>query len=97
MSPKSVAVVGATNRAQSVGKAVFTNILHGGYQGVLYPVNPKAHSVSSVKTYPSISDIPDDVDMAVIIVPAPMVCDVMEQTGQKGVKGAVVITAGFKE
>jgi len=97
MSPKSVAVIGATNRAQSVGKAVFTNILHGGYQGVLYPVNPKAHSVSSVKNYHSISDIPDDVDMAVIIVPAPMVCDVMEQTGQKGVKGAVVITAGFKE
>jgi acetyl coenzyme A synthetase (ADP forming)-like protein len=97
MSPSSIAVVGATNRQGSVGRAVFTNILLGGYQGVLYPVNPKARSVLSVKTHPKLTDIPDDVDLAVIIVPAPIVASVLEEAGNKQVKGAIVITAGFKE
>jgi len=97
MSPGSIAVVGATNRPGSVGRAVFSNILLGGYQGVLYPVNPKAQSVLSVKTYPKLTDIPDDVDLAVIIVPAPIVPSVLEEAGKKQVKGAIVITAGFKE
>ena len=97
ISPKSIAVVGATNRAGSVGLAVFQNILRGGFQGVLYPVNPKARSVQSVRAYPSLSDINDDIDMAVIIVPAPAASDVIIEAGKKGVKGAVVITAGFKE
>ena len=65
MTPNSIAVVGATNRPGSVGLAVFRNILSGGFQGVLYPVNPKAKSVQSVKAYPSLTDIPDEVDMAV--------------------------------
>lgn len=97
MSPRSIAVVGATNRQGSVGRAVFSNILSGGYQGVLYPVNPKARSVLSVRAYPSLMDIPDNVDLAVIIVPAQAVVGVVEEAAQKGVKGLVVITAGFKE
>ncbi|MBN1655462.1 MAG: acetate--CoA ligase family protein [Deltaproteobacteria bacterium] len=97
MSPKSVAVVGATNRPGSVGHAVFNNILTGGYTGVLYPVNPSQRSVNSVKAYPSLGEIPDDVDMAVIIVPAPLVKKVMEEAADKKVGGVVVITAGFKE
>ena len=97
ISPKSIAVVGATNRPGSVGLAVFQNILRGGFQGVLYPVNPKSRFVQSVRTYPSLSDINDDVDMAVIIVPATNVKDVIIEAGKKGVKGVVVITAGFKE
>ena len=59
MNPRSIAVVGATNRTGSVGLAVFRNILRAGFQGVLYPVNPKARSVQSVRAYPTISDIPD--------------------------------------
>ncbi|UCC23382.1 MAG: acetate--CoA ligase family protein [Planctomycetota bacterium] len=97
MKPRSVAVVGATNRPGSVGLAVFRNILDAGFRGVLYPVNLKAASVQSVKAYRSLGDIPDEVDLAVIIVPAEAVCDVMEEAGEKGVKGAIVITAGFKE
>jgi acetyltransferase len=97
MSPKSIAVVGATNRPDSVGLAVFQNIIHAGFQGVLYPVNPRAKSVQSVRTYPSLADIPDEVDLAVIIVPAELVSTIMEEAGHKQVKGAIVITAGFKE
>jgi len=97
MNPRSIAVVGATNRAGSVGLAVFRNILSAGFEGVLYPVNPKAKSVQSVKAYPKLVDIPDEVDLAVIIVPAEIVCSVLEEAGQKQVKGAIVISAGFKE
>jgi acetyl coenzyme A synthetase (ADP forming)-like protein len=97
ISPKSIAVVGATNRAGSVGLAVFHNILSAGFQGVLYPVNPRARFVQSVKAYPTLQDIPDEVDLAVVIVPAGVVSEVVEQAGVKGVKGAIVISAGFKE
>ncbi len=97
MNPKSIAVVGATNRPGSVGLAVFRNILRAGFEGVLYPVNLKAKSVQSVKAYPRLADIPDEVDLAVIIVPAEVVCSVLEEAGQKQVKGAIVISAGFKE
>ncbi|MBF0531187.1 MAG: CoA-binding protein, partial [Deltaproteobacteria bacterium] len=97
MAPKSIAVVGASNRTGSVGLAVFRNILDAGYTGVLYPVNPKARSIRSVKSYPTLLDIPDEVDVAVIIVPSEMVGDVVEQAAKKGVKGVIVITAGFKE
>lgn len=97
MNPRSIAVVGATDRPGSVGLAVFRNILDAGFQGLLYPVNPKAKSVQNVKAYPKLSDIPDEVDVAVIIVPAEIVCSVLEEAGQKQVKGAIVISAGFKE
>jgi len=96
MNPSSIAVVGATNRPGSVGLAVFRNILSAGFQGILYPVNPKAKSVQSVKTYPRLADIPDEVDLAVIIVPAEIVSTILEEAGQKQVKGAIVISAGFK-
>ncbi|MDH4240948.1 MAG: acetate--CoA ligase family protein, partial [Phycisphaerae bacterium] len=97
MNPGSIAVVGATNRAGSVGLAVFRNILDAGFQGLLYPVNPKVKSVQNVRAYPRLSSIPDEVDVAVIIVPAEIVCSVLEEAGQKQVKGAIVISAGFKE
>jgi acetyl coenzyme A synthetase (ADP forming)-like protein len=97
ISPKSIAVVGATNRPGSVGLATFKNLLQAGYQGVLYPVNPKSRSVQGVKAYPSLMDVPDDVDLAIIIVPAEIVPSVVEEAAQKKVKGCVVITAGFKE
>ena len=97
MNPKSIAVVGASNRPNSVGLAVVRNIFSAGYQGVIYPVNPKARSIQSVKAYPRLTDIPDDVDVAVIIVPSRMVHEVVEEAAEKGVKGVVVITAGFKE
>jgi acetyltransferase len=97
ISPKSIAVVGATNRKESVGLAVFQNLIKARFSGVLYPVNPKAASVQCIKAYPRLMDIPDDVDLVIIIVPAKAVPGIMEEAGEKGVKGAIVITAGFKE
>ncbi len=97
MEPRSIAVVGATDRRGSVGRAVVTNIIEGGFSGVLYPVNPRAKSVVCNRAYPSITEIPGEIDMAVIIVPAPLVAKVIHEAADKGVKGVVVITAGFKE
>jgi acetyl coenzyme A synthetase (ADP forming)-like protein len=96
-APKSVAVIGASTKPDSLGRAVFKNILFHGYTGVVYPVNPKAKSILGVKAYPSVLDIPDEIDLAVIIVPAIAVANVLEECGRKGVRAAIVISAGFKE
>lgn len=96
-APRSVAVIGASTRADRVGRAVFSNILLHGYAGVVYPVNPKATSVLAVKAYPSVLEIPGEVDLAVIVVPSGAIPQVLEECGQKGIKGAVIISAGFKE
>jgi acetyl coenzyme A synthetase (ADP forming)-like protein len=97
LSPRSIAVVGASNRPGSLGLAVFRNLLAGGYQGILYPINPKARSVRGVKAYPSLKDIPDEVDMAVLIIPPEHVEGIIEEAARKEIKGCIVITAGFKE
>jgi acetate---CoA ligase (ADP-forming) len=97
MSPKSIAVVGASNRPGSLGLAVFRNLIDASYQGILYPVNPKARSIQGVKAYKTLTEIPDEVEMAVLIVPSDHVEGVIEESAKKGVKGAIVITAGFKE
>ena len=96
-APKSVAVIGASTKPDSLGRAVFKNILFHGYTGVVYPVNPKAKSILGVKAYPSVLDIPDEIDLAVIIVPAIAVAGVLDECGRKGVRAAIVISAGFKE
>jgi len=96
-APRAVAVIGATNRPGSVGQAVFANVFKHAYAGVVYPVNLKASSVMSVKAFPSVLDIPDAVDLSIIIVPSAQVPAAMEECAQKGIKAAIVITAGFKE
>jgi acetate---CoA ligase (ADP-forming) len=95
--PRSTAVIGASNREGSVGRALFANVLMNGYTGVVYPVNDKAKSVLGVKAYPTVLQIPDEVDLAVFIIPALAVPAVLAECGQKKVKGAIVISAGFKE
>jgi len=97
LSPKSIAVVGASNRSGSLGLSVFRNLIDASYQGILYPVNPKARSIQGVKAYKTLSDIPDEVEMAVLIVPPEHVENVVKESAKKGVKGCIVITAGFKE
>ena len=97
LAPASIAVVGASNRPGSVGRAVFSNLILHGYQGVLFPVNPKATSIMGVKAYPDLTRVPDPVDLVVVIVPAASVVEVIEQAGAIGAKGAVVLSAGFKE
>jgi len=96
-APRSVAVIGASAKPQSLGRAVFANLLFAGYNGCVYPVNSKAKNVLGVRAYPSVLDVPDDVDLAVVLVPAGMVPQVLKDVGRKGCKGAVVISAGFKE
>jgi acetyltransferase len=96
-APKSVAVIGATENKGSVGRTVFQNLGRGGFQGVVYPVNPKRASVLSVKAYPSISSLPEPADLAVITTPATTVPGLIKECVAAGVKGAVIISAGFKE
>ncbi|MEO0102534.1 MAG: acetate--CoA ligase alpha subunit [candidate division WOR-3 bacterium] len=96
-SPSSIAVIGASSREGSLGRATFANILFNGFNGIVYPVNIRAKSVLGVKAYPSVTNIPDPIDLAVVIVPASEVPIVMEECGQKRIKGAIVISAGFKE
>jgi acetyl coenzyme A synthetase (ADP forming)-like protein len=96
-APRSVAVIGASAKPQSLGRAVFANLLFAGYSGCVYPVNAKAKSVLGVRAYPSVLDVPDDVDLAVVLVPSGMVPQVLKDAGRKGCKGAIVISAGFKE
>ncbi len=95
--PRRVAVIGASRERGTIGAEVFHNIVRDGFAGVVYPVNPKAEAVGAVRAYPSISDVPDEVDLAIVAVPAEHVLEVAEQCAHKGVRGMVVISAGFKE
>ena len=96
-SPASIAVVGATNRPGSVGQAVMHNLIQGEFQGVIYPVHPTLRSIYGVKAYANLADIPDSVDMAVLIIKPDAVPGILEAAAGKGISGAVIITAGFKE
>jgi len=96
-SPKSVAVIGASREPGKLGSQILSNILSGQYPGKVYPVNPKATEISGLKCYPDVSSIPDIPDLAIVVVPAKIVCSVIEECGKKGTKAAIVISAGFKE
>ncbi len=97
LNPHSIAVVGASRRPLTIGSILFHNILNQRFNGIVYPVNPNAKFVESVKAYPSVLDIPDDVDLAIVVVPAQAVRGVVEHCGRKHVRGVVVISAGFGE
>src|SRR6478672_13660901 len=96
-SPKTVAVIGATENPGSVGRTLLWNLVTNPFGGTVYPVNPKRSSVLGVKAYPSVSDIPEPVDLAVIITPPPSIPGLIRECGENGVRGAIVISAGFKE
>jgi len=96
-APETIAVVGASTQKGKVGHDIFANILAGGYTGTLYPVNPKAKSVLSVKCYTSIANIPDPIDLAMIILPPRAALQAVKDCITKGVKGIVIVSAGFKE
>ena len=95
--PKSIAVIGASREPEKVGHRIFRNLVESGFKGQLYPINPKADEILGMKCYGDISDVPDQIDLAVIAVPAKIVPMVAEECGKKGVKGLVVISAGFSE
>ena len=96
-APETIAVIGASTQKGKVGHDIFANILYGGFTGTLYPVNPKAKSVLSVKCYTSIASIPDPIDLGMIILPPKASLNAVKDCIAKGVKGIVIVSAGFKE
>jgi acetyltransferase len=97
LSPTSIAVFGASDRSDSVGGVVFENLRSSGFQGPIYPVNPKRKEVQGVRAYAALDDIDGPVDLAVIATPAASVPGIISACGQKGVRAAIVLTAGFAE
>lgn len=95
--PTSIAVVGASARRNTIGREILHNLIDYEFNGKIFPVNPKAGVIHSIKAYSTVLDVPDAVDLAIIAVPKEAVPETAEQCGQKGVKGLVVISAGFKE
>jgi acetyltransferase len=97
LNPKSIAVVGASRREGSIGREILHQLIEFDFHGKLFPVNPKADFIHSIMAFPTVSSIPDPVDLAIIVVPRGDVLSVVDDCGAKGVKGLVVITAGFSE
>ncbi|MBA0125702.1 GNAT family N-acetyltransferase [Haloechinothrix sp. YIM 98757] len=97
LHPRSVALIGASSDRSKIGYAVLSNLLGADFSGTVYPVNPEHNSVRGVLTYPSVVDIPDDVDLAVVAVPADKVDDVLDGALEKGVKTLVIVSSGFAE
>lgn len=95
--PKSVAIIGATEKAGSVGKALLDNLTDAPFRGELYAINPKYKELGGLRCFKSILDCPAPVSLAVIATPAPTIPQLIEDCGKAGVKGAIVISAGFKE
>jgi len=96
-APKSIAVVGATEKAGSVGRTLLWNLISNPFGGTVFPVNAKRASVLGIKAYPSLAALPEQVDLAVIATPAPTVPGIVAECVEAGVKGAIIISAGFKE
>ncbi len=96
-SPKTVAVIGATENPNTVGRTLLWNLVTSPFGGTVYPVNPKRPNVLGIKAYKSVSEIPEQVDLAVVITPPPSIPGIIKECGECGVRGAVVISAGFKE
>ena len=97
MKPKAIAVIGASNEEGKIGNSVMKNLINGGYQGEIFPINPKSDVVVGKKAYKSIKDVAGDVDVAVFAVPAKFVASALEECGEKGVGGAILIPSGFAE
>jgi len=95
LAPQSIAVIGASEKP-GVGKAIFSNIING-YKGKIYPITPSNPTVFGLKAYKSVLDIPEEVDLAVVATPNKIVPAVMEEVGKKKIKGAIIVSAGFKE
>ncbi len=96
LRPRSIAVIGASEKAGTIGRAIINNIKNG-YKGKIYPITPSHDTVFGIKAYKSVLDIDDEIDLAVIATPSKIVPKVLEECGRKGIKGTIIITAGFKE
>lgn len=97
LRPKSIAVIGASATPGKIGYTVIKNLLDGGYEGKIYPINNNTSEILGLKAYPNVTDVPGEVDSAIVTVPAKYMNEVAEECGKKGVKGMIVITSGFGE
>jgi acetyl coenzyme A synthetase (ADP forming)-like protein len=97
MKPKAVAVIGASAEAGKIGNSVMKNLINGGYEGEIYPINPKADEILGRKAYKSVADVPGDVDVAIFTIPAPFVAGALEEVGKKSIPAAILIPSGFAE
>ncbi len=95
--PESVAVIGASESAGKLGHEILKNLMDGGFPGALYPINPKSERILGLSCFKNVRDVPGKVDLAVVIIPARFVSQAIRECGEKGVKGAVVISGGFSE
>ncbi len=95
--PNSIAIVGASRSPEKVGYLILENLLESGFTGKLYPINPKVDEILGLRTYPSIGNVIEDIDLAVIVVPATIVPNVLKECGKKGIKSTIVISGGFRE
>ncbi|TFF97261.1 MAG: CoA-binding protein [Promethearchaeota archaeon] len=96
-NPKSIAVIGASNTDGKVGNTVLKNIINSQYKGEIYPINPSDNEVLGYKAYESVLNVPKEIDIAIIVIPSKYVIAVAEECGEKGIKGLIIISAGFKE
>ena len=96
LSPKSIAIIGASDKRGSVGRTITSNIMNG-FKGKVFPISPTRSHVFYKKAYKSVLDAPKPIDLAVIVIKNTIVPSVLEECGKKKIKGAIVITAGFKE
>jgi acetyltransferase len=96
-NPKSIAVVGASATVGKVGNTVLNNIIKSGYKGKIFPINPRAEEICGHKCCNSVLNVPEDIDVAIFVIPGKFVNAAAEECGKKGVKGLIIISAGFKE
>ena len=95
--PSSVAVIGASDSAEKLGHTILKNLVEGGFSGALYPVNPGSDRIQGLTCFHSVAEIPDHVDLAVIVIPAKFVPQAVRECGEKGIKGVVIVSGGFSE
>ncbi len=95
--PRAVALIGASAKELSIGNVIIKNLIHYRFNGPVYPINPKVDEIRGLKAYPSILDVPGEVDLAHIVIPPPFVPEEVENCGKKGIKAIIINTAGFKE
>ncbi len=96
-NPQSIAVIGASEMSGKVGNTVLNNIISSGYKGKIYPINPRADKISGLRAYKSVLDVKDEIDVAIFVIPSKLVLTSAIECGEKGVKGLIIISAGFKE
>jgi len=95
--PRSIAIIGASVKDLSIGNVIIKNLVSYGYTGKIYPINPKANEIRGIQAYPTLFDVPDEIDLAHVIIPSTFVPDIIEDCGKKGIKAVIINSAGFSE